>query len=335
MKKIIYSISVVALALSAGLPAQAQDSVTSFYKGKTITIITPFPPGGSYDRYSRMAARYMGKYIPGHPAIIVKNKSGVAGTMRDFAENSVDDGTAMGIFPETIAIEQKTNPSMAPWDVGKLVYIGSFSDANTGFYLRKGAPAKGVEDFRKVQTNIGCNSPIGQSCVYPKLLKKYLGYKFNVIAGYKGQAPMRLALRRGEIDLTSGNWAGWRNRAGIKDGTFKVVIQGGLTRLKDLANVPLMQDLVTDPTEKKIIEFWSSGAPIGRALVLRKSVPKDRIDALRAAFDKMVKDPDLLKDAAKTKTPIEPKSGVEVQRISDGILNTPKKLLDLAEQAIQ
>ena len=53
---------------SAG-PAAAQQSVADFYHGKTIDLYIGFSPGGGYDAYARLIARFMSKYIPGNPAI--------------------------------------------------------------------------------------------------------------------------------------------------------------------------------------------------------------------------------------------------------------------------
>ena len=47
-----------------------------FYQGKTMRIVVGAAPGGGFDTYSRTIARHMGKYIPGHPAIIVENMPG-------------------------------------------------------------------------------------------------------------------------------------------------------------------------------------------------------------------------------------------------------------------
>src|SRR5579872_6275729 len=139
MTSLIRSICVLSLMAATSLSAQAQAPVKPFYEGKTIRLIIPYPPGGSYDRYSRMAAAYMGSYIPGNPTIIVQNKSGIAGTLRDFANNLPDDGTVIGMFPETIGIDQLTNPATGQWDVSKLAYLGSFASVNSAFLLAKGA----------------------------------------------------------------------------------------------------------------------------------------------------------------------------------------------------
>ena len=324
---------VLAIAMLAIVPAKAQDSVAAFYKGRTISILIAYPPGGSYDLYARVAAQNMGKYIPGNPNIIVQNKSGGVATLRSFATNSVADGSVMGIFPETIAIVQLTDPENSQWDVRKLAYIGSFSSVNTAFILRKDAPAKTLADFKTIKTNVGCNSPISEAYTNPALLKNLLGYQFHIICGYSGTNEFPIAMQRGEIDLVSGSWNAWRTNSSIKDGSFKVLIQGGLKRHKDLPDIPLMQELVTDPVQKQIIEFWSSGAAIGRALVVRGAVPPERIAALRAAFDQVVKDPDLLAQAKKSVLEIDPTPGAEVQRISEAILATPKPIVELAIQA--
>src|SRR5438270_6218521 len=95
-----------AIVLLACASAQAQDRVAAFYSGRTISITIAYPPGGSYDIYSRLAAAHMGKYIPGRPNFIVQNKPGGIGVLRSFYEAAPKDGSMIGIFPETIAIVQ-------------------------------------------------------------------------------------------------------------------------------------------------------------------------------------------------------------------------------------
>lgn len=335
MKIFVGSIIAVALMTAAALPARAQDSVGSFYAGKTIRIITPYPPGGSYDHYIRIAAEHMGKYIPGNPKIIAQNKSNLASTLKDFSENLPDDGTYMGMFAETIGISQLTDPGTSPWDVRKLAYVGSFASVNSVLFLRKDAPAKSIADFKTVDVNVGCASANAASTSKYVMLRNFLDYKFKLICGYDGNGTISVALLRGEIDVIMSAWSGWRDRAEVVDGTFRPMIQAGLKRHKDLPDVPLMQELVTDPEQKRVAEFWSEGSAIGRALVVRNTVPQDRMDALRAAFDKAVADPELLAEAAKTNLEIDPTPGVEVDRISEGLLATPKDVVQRAMKSIE
>jgi tripartite-type tricarboxylate transporter receptor subunit TctC len=307
-------------ALVASASAQAQDPVAAFYSGRTIAITIAYPPGGSYDIYSRLTAAHMGKYIPGHPNFIVQNKPGGIGVLRSFYEAAPKDGSMIGIFPETIAIVQLTQPEIGKWKVQELNYIGSFANVNAVMMVRKGAPATTVEQLKTTSINVGCNTPLGVSYINPAIMKKYGGLALKIICGYPGTASLPIALARGEIDMVSGAWTGWKNRAEVTSGEVKPIIQSGLGRHKDLATVPLMQEVISDPTGKKVAEFMSAGSAIGRALIAPGGIPAERVAALRSAFDRVVKDPDFLRQAAEMDVEIDPKSGLETQGISDAIL---------------
>src|SRR5258705_10526916 len=140
-------------ALLACASAQAQDSVAAFYKGRTISLTIAYPPGGSYDIYSRLAAAHMGKYIPGRPNFVLQNKPGGIGVMRSFYETAPKDGSTIGIFPEMSAIIQLTQPDIGKWKVQDMSYIGSFAKVNTALMLRKGAPATTVAELQRTSIN--------------------------------------------------------------------------------------------------------------------------------------------------------------------------------------
>src|SRR3954463_16398941 len=311
--------------------AKGQDSVENFYKGRTLSILIAFPPGGSYDNYARLTASHMRKFIPGLPNIVVQNKGGAGvGALRLFVDTAPRDGSMIAIFPETIGIVQLTRPDIGKWDVSKLSYLGSFANANAAFMLRKGAPAQSLEQMKTTQINVGCNSPLGVAYINPAVMKRLAGYNFNIICGYKGTADFPVAMGRGEIDLVSGLWDSWKNIAASMPGELRPVLQSGLKRHRDLADAPLMQEVLPKPEDKKVVEFLNAGAAIGRAPILPPDVPADRVAALRHAFDEMVKDPAFLGQADKMKVEIDPTSAGEVQQVSNKILSTPPDTVQLA-----
>ena len=57
-------------------PAQAQNPVAEFYKGKVITVVVGLTAGGNYDFYGRLLAEFMGNHIPGNPTFVVQNRPG-------------------------------------------------------------------------------------------------------------------------------------------------------------------------------------------------------------------------------------------------------------------
>jgi tripartite-type tricarboxylate transporter receptor subunit TctC len=322
----------------AAAPLAAQ-SVEQFYKSTNMIIVIGHPPGGSYDLYARLAADHMAKYIPGKPNIIVQHRPGGGGikAVAYFYEQAPRDGSNIGLFPETIAHTQILQPEIGKWEVEQMTYIGSFVPSTTAYMVRKGSPAMTVDEMHRTQVNVGCTGRTAQSFQYPTALKSLIGLKFNLICGYPGSAEVILALTRGEVDVYSASWHAWRSthKSEIANGTFTPIIQGGLTRTKDLPDVPLMQDLTDDPKTKKILEFISAGSAIGRALIVPPNVPDDRIAVLRTAFDRMVADPAFQKETAKRGADLEPTPGVEVQSYSDSIVKAPKDIIESALTAVE
>jgi tripartite-type tricarboxylate transporter receptor subunit TctC len=327
-----------ALAAIAGAVPAAAQTPEAFYKGKTITVVLGHPPGGSYDLYARLAADHMKRFIPGSPNIIVQHRPGGGGVaaVRWFYAQAPRDGTAMGLFTETIGHTQLLQPEVGKWNVAEMAYVGSFAPSNAAMVVRKGAPATTAEAMRNTPVVTACTGVNSQSYQYPSSLKTLGGFKFNIVCGYPGSAEIMLAVHRGEADMFSGSWHVWRatQQAGLKDGSLIPAIQGGLKRTRELAQVPLMQELVDDPRKKKILEFISAGSAIGRALITPPGTPADRIAALRAAFDQLVQDPAFLADAEKRTADIEPEPGVEVQGFSDAIARAPKDIVQAAAEAM-
>jgi tripartite-type tricarboxylate transporter receptor subunit TctC len=325
------------LGLVAG--AQAQDAQADFFKDKTVRVLVGHPPGGSYDFYARLAADMLRVYLPQAKAVIVENKPGGGGLLATgwLYTQAPRDGTVLAVLPETIANTQVLEPEVGKWKVQDMRYIGSFGPVNTAFVRRKNSPSKTPEDMKSQETIVGCTGTTAQSYQYPALLKVLGGYKYKMICGYPGANEYSVALERGEIDLVSSAWNSWRvtHRRQLDSGDLVAVIQTGLKRNHELMDVPLMQELVEDPQAKKVIEFASAGAMIGRALLAPPGVPEERIAWLRALFDKMVKDPAMIEMATKRNLELEPETGTVVQGYSDAIARTPPEIVEKAAEAFK
>ena len=93
--------------LMLGCVVARADEAADFYKGKTVTLVVGYGPGGGYDVYARvLLARHLGDYIPGHPTIIVQNMPG-AGSLQ--ATNYLyraapKDGTTFGTFARNMPL---------------------------------------------------------------------------------------------------------------------------------------------------------------------------------------------------------------------------------------
>lgn len=333
----ISAIAAVSVITAFSAPPAQAESPAEFYKGKTVTFLVPYPPGGSYDVYGRLIAAHMGKHIPGTPNIIVQNMGGGGGTKgTNYAYRSgAKDGTLLLLPFDAYATSQLLNPKRVKYDASKFTSLGSIVPVNPVLMARAGAPAKTRDAIMKTEVVVGCTSRNSQSFIMPAMQKYFLGFKFKLICGYKGSAPLTLALERGEVDFQSSAWASWRIRHAdrITKGELTPIVQVGLTREKELPNLPLMQELTSDPKAQTVLKFVSGGSAIGRSLAVPPGVPADRIAALRTAFDNMVKDPALLADAKKRRALVIPKKGAAVQAIVMKILATKPEIVAEAKAA--
>ena len=325
----------LAIGTNDARPAAAQ-SPADFYKGKTITITLGHPPGGSYDFYARLAADHLRRFIPGNPNLIVQHRPGGGGVaaVSWFYAQAPRDGTAIGLFSESIGHTQMLTPDLGRWKVEEMTYIGSLAPSNGAMVVRKGAAVVSPEAMRTTPVTVGCSGVNSPSYQYPAALKVLGGFRFNLVCGYPGSPQIILAMQRGEVDIYTASWHAWRVHPGVKDGSLIPVIQGGLTRIRELADVPLNQELVADARAKRILEFISAGSAIGRALIAVPGVPVDRIAAVREAFDRMVKDEAFLADAAKRSLDIEPAPGATLQRYSVAIAQAPRDVVEGAANAM-
>lgn len=331
----IAAIAVGALTVS---PARA-DSVSDFYKGKTIKILVGYPPAGSYTTYAQLAARHWGKYIPGHPNVIVQNMAGAGSLVAAnyFFNVAPKDGSMVGMFADTLSVSQLLFPKKAKFDAREMPYIGRFTPVNPVLMVRAGQGVKTFKDTLSRKIIVGCTGAGSQSYIMPRAMMHLLGAKFQMICGYRGSAAMTLALVRGEIQAQSSAWASWRIRYldEIRAGKLIPLVQVGLEREKELPNLVLMHELTNDPEKKQILKFLSIGGSIGRSFSAPHGIPADRLAALRASFAKMVRDPALLAEAKKERANIGPTTGEELDKLTAGALATPANLVEEARVAMQ
>lgn len=332
--------AMVAITVGALSSASAQaQSPEAFYKDKTIRIMVGHAPGGGFDAYARLAADMLKKHIPGLGSVIVENKPGGGGLVASafFYAQGARDGTMMAVFPEQLANNQMLQPKQAQWKIEEMRYVGSFAPVNSGLLLRRGAAAKSAAEMRTVESSVGCDGTNSQGYQYPAMLKNLAGFKFKMVCGYRGSPDYLLALDRGEIDIASNAWNALRitHPQKIASGEVMLFAQGGLRRDPEIKDTPLLQELVEGEEAKQAIAFASSGAAIGRALLLPPGVPADRVAYLRGVFDRMVKDPEMIAIADQRKLTLAPTSGAEVDKIVADILKAPASLVEKAAEAMK
>lgn len=312
------------LALAA--PAVA-DPVADFYKGKQLELLIGFTAGGGYDVYARLVVRHMAKYIPGEPSITPKQMTG-AGSRRavQFLYNvAPKDATVMATVDQSIPLAQAMGDPSIKFDVNKFHWIGNPNADNNVISVWNTSGLKTIEDAKKKEATLGTTGS-NTSSQYPLATNALLGTKFKLITGYPGGNDINFAMERGEVDGRGSNaWASWKatRPQWLAENKLVHLVQIGLKKAPDLPDVPLLMELAQNADDRAALKLLSAPTTIGRPLLTTPEAPIERVKALRAAFDKTMKDTDFVAEAKKAKLDLEPVSGEELQKIVQEIVDTP------------
>jgi tripartite-type tricarboxylate transporter receptor subunit TctC len=327
-------------ALAPAISPAAADPVADFYHGKTITMAVGTSPGGDYDLRMRMVGRHIGKHIPGNPTVIATNMPG-AGQMlvaNWLANVAPKDGTVMVALSQNMAVNQATGASGVKYDVRQFNWIGNTTDTPNVINAWHTSGIKTIQDVMQRELVVGATGTASGSYLYPYALNQLVGTKFKIVTGYPGGNDVNLAMERGEVGGRGSNsWASWKSTRPLWLAEKKIIIlvQVGVKRNPELADIPTMQDLAKNDMDRQVLTFISVDSAISRPLVTNAGVPRERVEALRRAFDATMKDPEFLAEADKSKTDISPMTGEEAQKIAESTIATSPDVLARANALIE
>jgi tripartite-type tricarboxylate transporter receptor subunit TctC len=315
------------LALVIG-PANADD----YFKGKTIHLVVGTPPGGGYDTYGRLVARFLPDFVPGKPAVIVTNMPGASGVKAAYYTYAVapKDGTVIATFNKSIPFYQAMGLAGAGFKTEQMSWIASLSQTADVVAVWHTTGIKTIADATTRPVVMGADSGGGTMWGYPALLNATLGTKFRIVTGYAGGNAVNHAIEQGEVEGRGSNpWSSWKGTtpAWVKNGWIRPLIQIGLKREPDLPDVPLLIDLARNEEQGAMFRFVSAPVAIERPFAGPPGMAPEVLAILRGAFDRLVKDPAFLGDAARQNLDVDPHSSAEVAKIVADIVNAPPAIV--------
>jgi tripartite-type tricarboxylate transporter receptor subunit TctC len=195
-----------------------------------------------------------------------------------------------------------------------------------------------IEDAMQRELVVGATGNASGSYLYPHALNLMVGTKFKIVTGYPGGNDVNLAMERGEVGGRGSNsWAAWKSTRPqwLAEKKIFMLVQVGVKRNPELPDVPTMQDLGKTDIDRAVLTFISADTAISRPLVTNEGVPRERVEALRRAFDATMKDPEFLAEAEKTKTDISAMTGEEAQKIAEATIATPPEVIARAKELLE
>lgn len=325
-----------AAAFSVSATAVCADPVESFYRGRNVTLIVGYGPGGGYDVYARHFARHFGKYIPGQPTIVVQNMPGAGSLVaaNHIYNAAARDGSVIGTFARDMALTAllQANPNIR-FDPRKFTWIGTPASSAEDVYLtfvRKQAAAKhasAVFGAGAMEVVLGGTGSGSGGNDWALLLRDGLGMRIKLIPGYRDSSALFLAVERGEIDGRSLDYSAVRSSRPLwlqPDSPVRVLLQfGRMTRHRDFPDVPLARDFATTPEQIALLDLADLSNTLARPFTAPPDIPADRAAALRKAFLAMGADADYRAEGEKLRIDISPMGGEEIAKVIERMAATP------------
>jgi len=311
-------------------PAAGQDA--PFYSGKSVKIIVGFTSGGFYDRWSRLLARYVPKYLPGNPEMVVQNMPGAGGLIAANHMYNVakPDGLTIGMMSYGMYLDQLVGRKEVQYDVRKFNWIGSPEKSEVLMYMRSDAPYKSIDDIRKAATPPKCGSTgtAGTDYILARLIEETLGAKIETVLGYPGGSEIDLAVEKGEVQcrgLTAAPFFGrepfisWRKRNFVN-----VLLYGGVKRDPRIPDTPTIYEIFdrekTSQETRGVADVILRGGDFGRPWVMPPQTPMEIVKTARSAYAQAMADSALLDEAKKSKFDVEFVSGEELQKLAETMI---------------
>jgi tripartite-type tricarboxylate transporter receptor subunit TctC len=327
------------IALVAVSSAARADTVADFYKGKQITVVVGYGPGGGYDVYTRLLLRHMPRYVPGNPTMVVQNMPG-AGSLRaaNFVTNAAPkDGTSLVVMGAPAALEPLFGNNEAKFETLKLNWLGNMirDTAACGTWHNSGITS--LDDIIKAKTPVvfGASGTGSYSNHHALVLKHMVGANLRVITGFKGIKDMGLALERGELQAQCALALSTAKAAfdgNVKRGELKFLVQFGKQDHPYFGGAPNFYRMLKTEEQRQVADMFFALSEIARPLVGPPGMPAPIVAALRKAMADAVADPAFRAEADKAGLPIEFVSGEDTAQVFAALYKTPPTMVQKARE---
>src|SRR5262245_46126325 len=339
-------ICVVMCLITAWLAPRAWSQNEPFYQGKTLRFVVGSAPANFYDSWARLIARYWGKHIPGNPNVIVQNMPG-AGSIT--AVNYVygvakADGLTVVLPNNSIYIEQLIGRREAQFDLRKYHWLGSAAQESIMFYMRADTPYKSVGEIIRAKQPPSCGGSGTTSSDYivAKILELAVGAKINSVSGYQGGSDADLAVEKGEIVCRAHTLASHFGREPFnswhKKGFDLHLLQSGRKRDPRAPEAPTLYEVLEEfkvpDGKRRVAQALLSGGEFGRPVLVTPGTPRDRIKMLRESFRNVMKDPELLAEAKKSRMDVEYTPGEDLETLLKEVLSQPPEVVEQARKIL-
>lgn len=305
------------------------DDDGNFYEGRTLSYIVATDPGGGYDAYARLIAKYMQDYLP-VDNIVIKNTPGAGHLVgANTLHRSRPNGLTIGTFNMGLIYGQIVGKVGMSFDLRDLEYVGKAAGEPRSIVVSENCRIKTVDDLIAAEEPVKFGSAGLGSASWSDmmLLADALDLNVEIVPGFEGNEG-EMSMMRGEICAIFGSTSSFKNFVDSGYGHLILTVGG------NIEGVPNAVDVVTTERGRKLVAIIDALAQLGRVTAAPPGTPPERLAQLREAYHAALDNPDLRAEAARLGLPIEPAYGEDVHELVVNALNQSPESVAMIKKAI-
>ena len=314
---------IISITLFSTLMTPEKSLAIPYYEGKRITIIVSGGPGGGNDRMARLLQKFLPKYIPGKPTIVVQNMPGAGGVLvaNYIYDIAKPDGLTIGSPQRGFPFAQLLKVEGVKFDVNKYSWVGSTAVESTVLAMRTGLPYRTFSDLQKTKTPlmIGGTAPTESSTQFVFLLQEFLGLNARMVY-YPASSDVMLAVERKELDGRAGSFSSLKSF--IDRGLVRPIIRGKTSEAGN-ESLPVDEELAPNKKAQTFMAMRSAIEQIGKPYIAPPKTPPEIMNILWEAFEKVGHDSELIRFSQKNDMTYAYVSAPECQKVMNQIFKQP------------
>jgi tripartite-type tricarboxylate transporter receptor subunit TctC len=331
----------IALAAFAALASPVH--ATDYYAGRTITFIVGTDTGGGFSIYARAIAKYLPRYIPGNPMIVIRNMPGAGGAVAStwLYQIAARDGTVIGSVAPNAILARLLGDGRAGYEPETFNYLAGAERSTRLCVTFHRSPVRTLQDALSHRAVIGATTVGSPTREYAAIVRNTIGARFEIVSGYKGPADLFVAMERGEIDGVCGiDWSALKAQQPdwLREKKLNLLVQAALAPHPELAllGVPTPWAYIKDDIDRKAVELMVEfQRAFGRTYMAPPGVPAELVQILRTAFTAVLHDPDFLIEAGNLRIDVNPLTGEQIQRTVEALHGAPRQVVERLRQIVE
>jgi hypothetical protein len=312
-------------------PAAAED----VHAARQVTFIVGAGIGGGYDLQARVAARHLGKHIPGKPAIIVQNMPARIAAANHMFNTAPKDGSAIALIQRGMLLAKLIYPGGVRFEIERFNWLGSLNSETAVTLAWHTAPHKTANDLFERELIVGGITGVDPETT-PKLYNSLIGTRFKVVTGYNSTAQIALAMERGEVQgIADWSWSSVKavRPDWLRDNKVTLLMQGALQKEPELGGLPSALDFIRKDADRKVLELHFTQKTAARPVIAPPGVAAEKIAVLRKAFAALAHDKEFLAETQASGMEFGFVAGEEVDKVVALIAATPPEISGRYAQA--